>query len=134
MKFKFWKKKIKTENKEFITLLVKYIEEAKKINLTDEEIIRRFREKNYPKDIINLSFMIHNELKGGKMAKKDYDEDEDMDEPEEEEEEPEEPRPKKPKIEIKEKQLTEEQVFNAVVDLNNRVTAIEGALFRLKSI
>lgn len=158
----FKRKQIEIEIPKEFPILVKYIEEARNLRWEDGEIVKKFKEKNYPDDLIESAFTEADEKLTLKkierritMAKdkEDLDEDEqdfeddDEDEIEEEvEEEVEKVKPKKVKKvkkENKEVKTTEEQIKQpqqpqttmAEIFQNHeqRLQAIEAKFFRMLS-
>lgn len=144
------KNPIEREQSKEIKLLSEYIIECRNRLFDDLDIIKKFREKKYPEDIIIKAFEIANqslplkqiERRDNRMAKKpEYDEEdeeefeeEDEDDDEEDEEEQEEVRPKK-KIETrgrpsKEKKSektsdnTDDKVRELANDLDNQLNQI----------
>ena len=100
----FKRKQVEIEIPKEFPILVKYIEEARNLRWEDREIIKKFKEKNYPDDLIESAFTEADEKlplkkieRGIIMAKdkEDLDEDEqdfeDDDEEDEDEEIKEEP-------------------------------------------
>lgn len=147
MNWKFWKKKNVEREIDLVDVSLLYIKKAKELNWSDEDIKKKFREKNYPEELIDLIF----KLKGGKMVKKqkkkmeeddeeeeeqeEQEQDEDEEEEQEDEEAEEEPeKPKKKKPEVKKIELTNEQIQAGIINLDNRLTQLEAAFFRLKQI
>lgn len=158
----FKRKKKQEEIPKELPVMISYIEEARKLMWKDEEIIKKFLEKEYPEDLIEKSFAeadtklplkkIERRIKMIKeKEEEDFDEDEEDFEDEESEDEAEEKEeesikevtPKKIKKEKKKveepKELTKEQtseLFQQVVgglkNHEDRLTTIEASLFRLK--
>lgn len=152
------KKKVESQSNELIDILVNYIDKAKRLNWDDEEIKQKFKEKNYPNELISLVFEIYktknpNRYKEVNMIKKKKEEDEDLELEEEQEEEeqddsedteteePEKPVKKfvkksEPEVEesSKEAKLTDEQIKGGFANLDSRVTQLEATLYRLKGI
>ena len=136
--------KIKEEQKQKI--LIDFISELRKNGYTNEQIKEKFKEKNYPKDFIDLL-----NRKEVKMKTEEYDEEEDF---EEEDEEDEEEEVEKPKIQTKklhkkkltsekpkEKEVTMEELVQAVQtmgpiinQLDQRLQTVEASLYRIKNL
>ena len=103
----WFKKKNKEveETSELLKVLVEYIEEARRLKWTKEEIVNKFFDKKYSLEVINTAFSMADLLKlklnnrqEVKMARdeEDLEYDEELEETEEEVEEEEEPvKPKK---------------------------------------
>jgi DNA polymerase III alpha subunit (gram-positive type) len=138
-----WFKK-KEEEKNWIEIMVEYIAEARRLGWEDKDIRNKFKNENYPDEIIEVAFNIIRMKGGVNMSKKEKYEDEedeevDLDDEQDEEEEEEEEEEKPKKKEVKEekvpekKQVTNEQMIQAIMNIETRVTALEGALFRIKS-
>jgi outer membrane biosynthesis protein TonB len=150
--FEFLKRKKKVNNKrdELIDILIKYVDEAKKLGWSNALIRKKLKEKGHKDELIGVLFDIH-ELKGGmkmKVKPKEVEdeeeevvEEEETEEEEEEEEEVEDeeitpPKKTKPK-EIPKSKLTDEQVqlvLNNLAaksqELEMRVQGIEAKLYR----
>jgi hypothetical protein len=120
--FKF-RNPFKKEKKES-TVVNDYYEECKKEGLTDEQIIRRFIEKNLPTNW--LQSKLQQEVI--KMPDKENFEDEIVDE--EQAQELEAYKQSKKKVKAKEEQPTINDVLNNIL---NRLTAIEAYIFRVKN-
>lgn len=133
-----WFNKKKKENL-LLEYMVEYVSAARKTGLSDIEIRQRLVDQNRPANLISLALEI-NDLKGGKMAKKDEDyEDDDergLDDDLEEEEvrKPVKPVERPRPVEKKEEGMTKQQIEAALVDHENRIRNIEATLYRIKGL
>jgi hypothetical protein len=134
--WKLFKKKeeVKDNRKEII--LTEYITELRRLGFTDEQIVKKFQEKNYPKEFIDYLLQLKQEVK--QMPKEDTEleeESEDDEEVSDEELEDEEEVVVKPKkVEkkvVEEAKVTLDEVLQS---LNQRISNIEASIYRLRSI
>jgi len=116
------KKQIEIETPKELPILIQYIQEARNLMWGDKEIENKFKQKNYPEELISQAFEEANKLVPLKkierrkkiMAKKeeDYEDEEDFEEEEDEEdfeedgEEEDEEKPVKKKKDKKKKETT----------------------------
>lgn len=152
----FKKKKIEKEITKDFSILIEYIKEARRLYWTDEEIVEKFLEKNYPEEWIKKAFMEaenqNNERRLNKMeeTEEDFEEEdfEESDEEVEEEEAEEEPKKKDNKVKkVKKKkeenpkktELTNQQITDITHQMvggfknhEERITNIEASLFRMR--
>lgn len=125
-------------------ILTEYVAELKRLGFSNEQIKKKFEEKNYPSEFMEWLLQL-NAPKEEKMAKEIVEEDEEEFEDDEVEEEDEEEvvQPVKKKKVVKEQpvvkkevqeeaQLTQEQQI--LVNLAGRVEAIEATLYRMRNI
>ena len=137
----FKRKNIEIELPQEFPILVKYIEEARNLMWEDEEIMKKFLEKKYPDDLIEMAFeeadnkvplkKVERRIKMTKEIEEDgedFDDDEELDsdedtedneDSEDAEEEKEEPKPVKKKTTKKTKETTEEKEEPKTEELTN---------------
>lgn len=154
------KKEVEIEKPKDLSLLIEYIEEARNLRWVDEDILKKFSEKNYPKELIDLAFeeadkklsikKVERRIKMAKKEEEDYDEEEGFeeesleteedseDETLEQEEEKVEPK-KKVKVKTSEPKETKDDeqvkpqltVNDILANHEQRLQSLEARFFRL---
>jgi hypothetical protein len=145
MGWNLFKKKEVKEDIDVAKIMIDYLLECRRLNISDEVIRDKFKSKGYADILINSAFLVcdqlkRRELKGGnKMVRKDEDDEieEDSDEEIEEEDSDEDVSVKKPMKKPVEKEVPKENpelTLNQILgNHEQRLQILESKLFRIQN-